>query len=566
MRFLGRRRPAMNVVIVALVVGTVVVGAISAAPKRSGANVTTDTLAGEGGSFAEPIVNKILADAASTTAPISLSYFNADIDQGRDDFADGTADFGVTELPLTTTETATAATKKRSFAYVPFAASPIAIGAIVECERDSTLLPTTMCPNLQVSVLQLAQLFTLNIGSWDSSKLSTISAGKPITPFAQGANVTPELLADPAASTEALIALFDADTAAAPVWKAYVSSLGGTNDAPTETWPTKGGVHGGDAELAQSLVPLNTSTLLPQADPSTWGLGQIAPLPSDWIGPPENIPTIAIQNGAGAFVSPTVAAAKAALNDATMDPSTNLVTYKNSTTDTAAYPLMATSYLIAPTSGLSASKALALAALIRFVLGAKGQSDVTGLGAAPATPAMVTAGMGVANEVADSASSYSISVNKSSSATILPGATATLAESGLSSSATGTVTFTSGSTSLCTFTLPSTSCTTSSTLAQGTYGSITASYVYGSGIPGIAATNTVSLTVSSTTTTTTTTTSTTTTATSGAGTGSSDSSGSSGGTLAFTGAGSLLPLTGLGVALIVSAGYGRRRLRRRTLK
>ena len=563
-RVLAGRRLAMNILVVALVAGTVVVGTIGAAPKRASADATTDTLSGEGGSFAEPIVNKILGDASSATAPLSLSYFNADIDVGRDDFADGSADFGVTELPLTATEIATAATNKRTFAYVPFAASPIAIDAIVECERDVTLQPTTMCPNLQVSVLQLAQLFTQAIGSWDSPQLSKISAGNSITPFAQGATVVPELLADPAASTEALIALFDADSAAAPVWSAFVSSLNGTNDAPTETWPTMGGVHGGDAELAQSLVPIDTSTLLPEPDPQTWGLGQIAPLPTDWIGPPENIPTIAIQNGAGAFVSPTVAAAAAALNDATMDPSTNLVTYQNSTTDTAAYPLMAMSYLVVPTSGLPAAKATALAALIRFALGSTGQSDVTGLGAAAVTPAMVTAGMAVANEVADSASSYSITVNNASSATITPGATATLAETGLPSSATGTVTFTSGSTSLCTFTLPSTNCTTPSTLAAGTYGNITASYVYGSGIPGIAATNTASLTVSSTSTTTSTTT--TTSPTSNSGTGSSDSTGTSGDSLAFTGAGSLLPLTGLGGALIVSAGYGRRRLKRRTVK
>jgi ABC-type phosphate transport system substrate-binding protein len=565
------RRSLANVLVVVLVVSTVVAATIGATTKRSSADVSTDTLLGEGGSLAEPIVNKLLVDAARATAPISLTYFNANVDQGRDDFAARSADFDVTELPLTSTGAATAATNHRTFAYVPFAASPIAIGAIVECERDNTLLPTTMCPNLQVSVLQLAQLFTQTIGSWDSPQLSTISDGKPITPFAQGANVLPELLADPAASTQALIALFDADSAAAAVWSAYITSLKGTNDSPTETWPTSGGVHGGDAELAQSLVPFNTSTLQPLSDPSTWGLGQIAPLAADWIGPPENIPTIAIQNNAGAYVLPTVAAATAALRDATFDSTTNLVTYQNSKTDAAAYPLMVMSYMVVPTAGLSASKATALAALIRFMLGSQGQADITGLGAAPVTPTMVNAGLAVANEVADSAASYSITVNSSSSATIAPGATATLAEKGLPSSATGTVSFTSGTTSLCTITLPSTTCNTASALAAGSYGKISASYVYGSGTPAIAATNTVSLTVSSPTTTTPTTTTTTTpttttTITPNGATGPSDSSGTSGGTLAFTGASDLIPLTALGSALVVSAAWGRRRLKRRMVE
>ena len=561
------RRHLVSLLTVGLMVNAVAFGVTGTASEVSdAATVSTTlptTLVGEGGSLAEPIVNKLMSDGAAGSAPLSLSYFNANVDQGRDDFVNRAADFDVTELPVSSADTTIATTNGISFAYVPFAASPVAIGAIVECELDQTLEPTTMCPNLQVTVPQLAGLFTQDIGSWDSSQLSKISAGQPITPFAQGAVVSPQLLADPSASTEALIALFDADTTASATWSAFVTSLKATNDAPTETWPTKGGVHGGDAVLAKTLVPLVPSTSLPQPNPATWGLGDIAPLASDWIGPPENIPTIAVQNKANAFVSPTVAGATAAVKDARFDPSTNLVTFQNSATDTAAYPLMVMSYLVVPTSGLPASKATALAAFIRFVLGTKGQADVSTLGAAPVTPAMVTAGMSVANEVADSGASYSITVNGSSSATISTGGTATLAVSGLPSGATGTITFTSGSTPLCTIALPATSCTTASTLSAGVYGTVSASYVYASGVAGIAATNTVSLTVSAATTSTSTT-----TGTNGAGasssTGSDGTSGDGGsGTLAFTGVGGVIPLVGLGAALIVIATVGRRLQRRR---
>ena len=86
----------------------------------------------EGGSFAAPIVNLLQNDsgALSAISPFVPSYFDANVDQARQDFAAGTTDYAVTELPLTAAETATAASQNgRSFAYVPFAASPVAIAS-----------------------------------------------------------------------------------------------------------------------------------------------------------------------------------------------------------------------------------------------------------------------------------------------------------------------------------------------------------------------------------------------------------------------------------------------------
>jgi GH25 family lysozyme M1 (1,4-beta-N-acetylmuramidase) len=72
--------------------------------------------------------------------------------------------------------------------------------------------------------------------------------------------------------------------------------------------------------------------------------------------------------------------------------------------------------------------------------------------------------------------SFTITVNDSSSATITSGNTATLAETGLPAGATGTVTFTSGETVLCTITLPSTNCPTQTSLGAGTYADISGSF------------------------------------------------------------------------------------------
>jgi len=89
----------------------------------------------------------------------------------------------------------------------------------------------------------------------------------------------------------------------------------------------------------------------------------------------------------------------------------------------------------------------------------------------------------------------SITVHSSTSPyTVNYGSTATLAETGLPSGATGTVTFTSGSTTLCTATLPTTSCTTSTTLPGGSY-TVTGTYSGNTLYNGVTSTNTVSLTV-----------------------------------------------------------------------
>ncbi len=87
------------------------------------------------------------------------------------------------------------------------------------------------------------------------------------------------------------------------------------------------------------------------------------PLSSVWAGAPQgtpwNIPTAAIQNAAGKFVPPSEAAAAASEADATMDPTTHLVTFAANPNNTAAYNnyLMVESYLVVPTSGLTAAKA-----------------------------------------------------------------------------------------------------------------------------------------------------------------------------------------------------------------
>ncbi len=80
------------------------------------------------------------------------------------------------------------------------------------------------------------------------------------------------------------------------------------------------------------------------------------------------------------------------------------------------------------------------------------------------------------------------------------GTSSTLAESGLPGGATGTVTFASGTTTLCTATLPATSCSTSTTLRAGSY-AVTVTYSGDSNYASSTATTNLTVTPAATTTT-----------------------------------------------------------------
>jgi ABC-type phosphate transport system substrate-binding protein len=117
------------------------------------ATTSPGALTGEGGNVMTPVMNKLLNDDANQLLPDVGSYTNVNLENAITDFigsAPGTfgADFLVSERPLTTTETATATTNGRSIAYVPFAASPVALMTLVpnaawagDIDHSDRLLP-----------------------------------------------------------------------------------------------------------------------------------------------------------------------------------------------------------------------------------------------------------------------------------------------------------------------------------------------------------------------------------------------------------------------------------------
>jgi len=493
----------------------------TALPGPAGGDTDPTALVGEGGSFLTPVTD-VLLKADTGLAPLNPSYNDANLDNAVGDFI-GTApntfaaDFLVSERPLSSTDAATAKANGRTFAYVPFAATPVAVATLAVCSPSGLSGNSTnaLCQDIPLTVPLVAGLFTDGLTSpavspnqnlpaqltgWGDARLSQEN-GQPIP----NSGIYQASTLEPSAENTALMALLDSDPTAKELLDNALNNPGSnaitTSDTPSETWPFHGihGFVGGDAGLIGKELSINAETNAP-SELETWtGLGagagpdDVFPVSSVWTGAPQgtpwNIPTAAIQNAAGKFVPPSEAAAAASEADATMDPTTNLVTFAANANDKTAYNnyLMVESYLVVPTSGLTAAKAAKLAQYIRFVVGPVAESDEATLGSAPPTPSMVAADLKVATQLDDEA-----------------GASA-------SANATGT----SGTTTT------STSSTTTTVATSSTPGS----------------------------------TSTGATGNSGAGAVTSPS-------LATTGAPDIVPLLGVGGALVGLGAFGRRRLRR----
>lgn len=442
-------------------VGLVSLAALTTAlPAPAGSDTDPTALVGEGGSFLAPVTD-VLLKADSGLAPLNPQYTDANLDNAVGDFvgtAPGTfgADFAVSERPLTATEAATAKANGRTFAYVPFAATPVAIATLAVCNSSNLIGNTTaaLCPNIPLTPALVGLLSTFNrtssgvspnqglpstLTGWSDPRLSQ-AGGQPIP----NGSIYQASTLEPSAENTALMALLDSDPTAKELLDNALNNPSNaattTSDTPSETWPFHG-VHawvGGDAGLVGKELNLNAETNAPQ-EANTWNLGDVFPLSFVWAGAPQgtpwNIPTAAIQNAAGKFVPPSESAAAASEADATMDPTTHLVTFAANASNTTAYNnyLMVESYLVVPTSDLTSPKAQKLAQYIRFVVGPVAASDEETLGSAPPSPTMVAADLKVATVLdREAATSASISTTAASG----DSTTSTTAASGSSTTST----------------------------------------------------------------------------------------------------------------------------------
>jgi hypothetical protein len=473
-----------------------------------------------------PVMISLVGGDSAQLSPDVASYTNVDVEQAIQDFI-GTGpgqfgnDFIVSERPLTTAEAGTATTNGRSFAYVPFAATPVALMTLVPDTTytgGQTIQTNQYCQDIPLTLAQLDGIYgsiSPPYSSWADSRLTSApSCSADSLAVAKWGNL------DPTMENASLESLLDSTTASQMSFKNGLTADVANGQAntvstgPSENWPFPlTAISGGDQPTLGKLIQLNPNSDSPGTEASAIALGAIMPVADVWtgapLGVPWNLPTAAVQNAAGAFVPPTATAAKAAESHATVtatsDPTTNnIVTFNPEGTDMTAYNnlLMMESYLVVPTNGLAPDKAMALAQFIRFSLGGQGQQDIEQLGAAGATPAMVTAGLQVAQLLDQEA------VSNAATTTTTTGGTTTTTTGGTT---TTTATCTSGTTSTTTSTAPTTTSTSSTSTTTTAPSTTTTSSTSTTTTTSTSTTTTTPTTTTSSTTTTTTPSTTTTT-------------------------------------------------------
>ena len=440
-----------------------------AAQTAAGADTDPSTLVGQGGSFFEPVISKLLSDDSDNLSPLAGSYELTDDNASVADFVGSapgqfSADFVVTQRPLTSAESGDAKANGRAYAYVPIAATPVAVATLVPTNTwalsgSTQITASGFCQGMQLTTGLLGQIFGFDaadpLHDWNDSRINCplLGGGSDTAdglPIAVWANL------DPSMANDAMMSLLDSTPTSLGYFQAGLGPSGAgsltTDTTPSELWPyAQNTIPGGDQPLIGKLLAINSETNAPSTEAATWQLGAIAPISSVWtgapLGVPWDLPTATIQNAQGSFVAPSVAAAQAAQTDSTLattsDPATDdLVTFNANADDAAAYDssLMKEDYLVVPTDGLPATKSTALAQLIRFVLGPEGQQDIERFGSAPATTTEQASGLKVAAELsAAAAGTTSVAASGTSTAAAAAGGAAgtTATTGGASGSASG---------------------------------------------------------------------------------------------------------------------------------
>ena len=274
-----------------------------------------ETLTISGGQFISPAFTKMIQDDAAGASPTSLFFSGETVDSGISDFVGSApstfnADAALSERPLTSTEVATATTNGRSIAYVPFAATPVAIVTLVPTSTFDTSSPvitaSAFCQHIPLSVDQLGGLFGLAAQpyAWGDPRIPcSTTEGLASYPVTRWANL------DPTMENQALMTVLDSDPTAKAEFDAGLQQAQSqnaattTSDTPSEHWPYSANTYPqGDQSLIEHMVNIDPRSNVPSTDTSFWHLGAISPMSAEWTGSPLgavwDFPTAAVQNAA----------------------------------------------------------------------------------------------------------------------------------------------------------------------------------------------------------------------------------------------------------------------------
>jgi len=313
---------AAALVLVAASVGTAVVA-------RPAAAVTHAQINGAGSTWAGNALNAWIGQVAQNG--LRVTFTGTGSAQGRQYFAAGTVDYGVSDIGYQGTDprTGLADTSSRPYAFVPLVAGGTAFPYNIVAQGKRVT-------SLRLSGLTLAKIFTNQITNWDDPAITADNNGATLPSIP----IIPVVHSEGSGTSYQFSAYLNQEFPS--IW----SSFNGEG-SPTEYWPT-----GKGQQIAQ-----NGSDGVMNYVSSSSGQGTIT-FDEYSYAIAKSFPVAKILNAAGYYTLPTqynvaVALTQAIINQDKSDPTKYLLQDLHNVygyTDPRTYPMSSYSYGIIPTS------------------------------------------------------------------------------------------------------------------------------------------------------------------------------------------------------------------------
>lgn len=309
-----------------------------------------------------------------------ISYNDQGSSAGRQLFAQGTTDFGVSEIPYALANSDSPDPRPaRQFAYIPIVAGGTAF-------MYNLVIGGQRVTNLRLSGETVAKIFTGVITKWNDP---AIAADNPKLAL-PATTIVPVVRSDGSGTTAQLTAWMRAQHPA--IWNAYCAKAGRSNCGITSNYP----VIPGSAFLAQQGSNQVASTVAKNSS-----VGAITYVEASYAIN-ARFPVAKLLNAAGFYTEPTASNVAVSLLSAVInnDPNSqeyltaNLSPVYNST-DPRVYPLSSYSYIIVPTAvegNFTLDKGLTLADFVSYFL-CEGQQQAEVLGYSPLPINLVEGGL-----------------------------------------------------------------------------------------------------------------------------------------------------------------------------
>jgi len=359
------------------VVVLALIGALLMVSAPAGAANSHALIQGSGSSWAANAINQWVADVNSQG--IQVVYTPDGDAQGRQDYANKTADFAVTSLGYQGTDPVTGVPDNshgRPYVYLPIAAGGTSFPYHIVIDGQQVA-------NLRLSGQTLTKIFTNQITNWDDPQITQDNNGHKLASLP----IIPVVQSEGSGATAQLTRYFATEFGS--IWQSY-SHLSGL----TEYYPRQG------AQIAQNGSNGAMNYIASSAANGSIGYVEYS------YALAANFPVIKVLNSAGYFTLPTqyndaVALEAAVINTDPNSPDYLLQNLDNVYTDPdpRTYPLSSYVYAIEPTgsnaqdSSITTAKRQSIADFLYYSI-CQGQREIGPIGYSPLPVNLVEAGFG----------------------------------------------------------------------------------------------------------------------------------------------------------------------------